>query len=62
MIMSDNKNVKDYKDKTRINVNEPYEVAYWTKKWNITAKQLTDAVRSQDTTSVKKIEEFLKKK
>ena len=32
-IMGDDKTKKDYRDKTRINMNEPYEVAYFKKKF-----------------------------
>jgi|LakMenEpi03Aug12_release.lakeMendotaPanAssembly.Ray.scaffolds.fasta_scaffold4108721_1 hypothetical protein len=59
--MSDDKTKKDYRDKTRINTSEPYEVAYWTKKWDISSQQLTGAIRATDSTSVKKVEEYLKK-
>ena len=31
----DNKSKKDYRDRTRINTSEHYEVEYWTKKWKI---------------------------
>ena len=60
--MSDNKHKKDYRDKTRINTGEPYEVNYWTKKWHISSQQPTGAIRATDSTSVKKVEEYLKKK
>lgn len=60
--MSDNKNKKDYRDKSRINTHESYEVQYWTKKWDISAQQLTGAIRATDSTSVRKVEEYLKGK
>lgn len=31
-------------DRSRINVNQPHELDYWTKKWNVTPSQLRDAV------------------
>jgi hypothetical protein len=31
-------------DSTRINLNEDYEVAYWTKKFGVTKQQLQSAV------------------
>ena len=31
-------------DRTRINVNEPYELAYWTKEIGVSEKTLRDAV------------------
>jgi hypothetical protein len=60
--MSDNKKLKDYKDKSRINPNEDYELDYWSKKLNITKEELKTALKSQNTTSAKKIEEFFNKK
>ena len=60
--MSDNKSKKDYRDKSRINTSEPYEVQYWTKKWGISRQQLQGAVTATGSTSVKKVEEYLKKK
>lgn len=60
--MGDNKNKKDYRDRTRINKNEPYEIDYWTNKWDISTQQLLGAMRATDSTSVKKIEEYIKEK
>jgi hypothetical protein len=59
--MSDDKTKKDYRDRSRINVGEIYEVKYWTDKWCISREQLNDAIRATDSTSVKKVEEYLKK-
>jgi hypothetical protein len=58
--MSDNKLKKDYRDRTRINTSEPYEIDYWTEKWEITPAQLAKAIKSVASTSVKKVEEYLK--
>lgn len=33
-------------DRERINVGEPHEVAYWTKTFGVTEKQLRTAVRA----------------
>lgn len=60
--MSDNKNLKDYRDRSRINTSETYEVSYWTRKWEITPKQLVDAIKHVGSTSVQKVEEYLKRK
>lgn len=59
--MSDDKSKKDYRDKSRINTSETYEVQYWTKKWDISHQQLVGAVKATESTSVKKVEEYLKK-
>lgn len=44
--MADNLNIRRPQDPTKINIHEPWEVEYWTKKWSITAAQLTNAVRT----------------
>lgn len=59
--MADDKSKKDYRDRSRINTNEKYEVEYWTGKWNISPQQLTGAVRDTGSTSVKEIEAYLRK-
>ena len=42
--MPDNKELTGPQDATRVNVNERYEVAYWTRKWNVSEEQLRAAV------------------
>jgi len=32
-------------DRQRINMSEDYEVAYWSKKWDVSGEQLAEAVR-----------------
>lgn len=32
-------------DAMRVNVNEPHEVRYWTKKWGCTEETLREAVK-----------------
>lgn len=44
--MADDKTKRGEPDRSRINVNEPYEVEYWTKKWGVTSQQLKDAVKA----------------
>lgn len=56
----DNKTQKDVRDRTRVNINEQYEVEYWSKKFNVTPQELRDAVRETGSESVKEIEEFLR--
>jgi len=57
--MADDKSKRDYHDRTRINMNEPYEVQYWTKKWKISVQQLSGAIRATGSTGVKTIEAYL---
>ena len=55
--MSDDKN-KTGHDRNFINVNEEYEVEYWTKELGISKQQLMDAVQ-QVGTSVKAVRELV---
>ena len=59
--MADNRKIKDYRDKTRINMNEPYEKAYWKDRFGVSGQQLAGAVRAVGV-SVAKVEEYLAKK
>ena len=43
--MSDDKSKTGGQDRQRINLSEDYEVASWSKKFGISAKQLRDAVK-----------------
>ena len=42
--MSDDKSKRDYRDRDRINVNEPYELEYWTKEFGVSADRLKNLV------------------
>lgn len=44
--MADDKTKRGPPDSKRINVNEPYEVRYWTKTLGVSAIQLKNAVKS----------------
>ena len=59
--MADDKSKRDYRDKTRINTSEPYERDYWKQRFKVTGQQLAGAVRAVGP-SVKKVEQYLKKK
>jgi hypothetical protein len=43
--MADNRTITGQADRIRINMNEDYEMRYWTQKWNISREELTAAVR-----------------
>lgn len=60
--MADDPTKKDYRDKTRINMNQPHEVAYWKKRFGVSGQALAGAIRATDSTSVKKVEAYLKDK
>jgi Protein of unknown function (DUF3606) len=35
----------DYSKKTRIDVNEPLQVAYWSERFSVTSQELISAIR-----------------
>ncbi len=47
--MSDDKQKSGGQDRTRINVNEDYELRDWSKKFNVTPDELKRAVASAGT-------------
>lgn len=59
--MADDKSKTDYRDRTRINLNEDYEKEYWKKRFNVSGQALAGAVRAVGV-SVKKVEKYLKEK
>ena len=42
--MADDKGKRDYRDRDRINVQEQYEVRYWTKELGVTHEKLKETV------------------
>ena len=50
---------RDYSEKTRIDMNQSCEVAYWKQRFGVSDEDLEDAVRAVGT-SVQKIEAYLK--
>jgi len=50
-IMADNLNDRGPQDRSRINVNEAYELQYWSKKFGVTEDQLKEAVRAAGTSA-----------
>lgn len=59
--MSDDRNSRGPADAARVNVNEDYEVRYWTKKWGVTEDELRAAVAEMGP-MVADVEAMLKKK
>lgn len=43
--MTDDKTQRAPRDAERVNVNEDYEVRYWTRKWAVSEQQLRDTVK-----------------
>jgi len=59
--MADDKSKKDYRDRTRININEDYEKEYWKKRFDVSGQALAGAIRAVGV-SVKKVEKYLREK
>jgi hypothetical protein len=47
--MSDNLNNRGPQDRNRINVNESWEVTYWTKELGVSKEELEKAVKKAGT-------------
>ncbi len=45
-IMSDDLSKKRPQDATKVNVNESWELEYWSKKFGVTKEQLKNAVKA----------------
>lgn len=58
--MSDDKSKTGSPDRDRINVNEDYELQYWTKALGVSADELREAVKAVGPTS-KAVREHLGK-
>lgn len=56
----DNKQQVGAPDRDRINVNEDYEVQYWSEKFGVSRDELRDAVEAAGT-SVEKVKAYLNK-
>lgn len=49
--MADNLNERGPQDRSRVNVNEPWELQYWSKKFGVSEEQLKDAVKAAGTSA-----------
>jgi hypothetical protein len=49
--MSDDKTKRIPQDANKVNIHEPYEVEYWTKKWGVTKEKLQEAVKNVGVSS-----------
>ena len=57
--MADNKSKPGGQDRTRINVNEDYELRDWSEKFRVTPEQLKSAVKAVGT-NAEAVEKHLK--
>jgi hypothetical protein len=53
--MTDNRKIKGPRDQNHVNVNEDYEVEYWTGAFNCTAAELRQAVKDANSTQKDKV-------
>jgi hypothetical protein len=51
----------DYSKKTRIDLNQAYQVAYWKERFGVTEAELSEAVHAAGALA-RKVEEYLKTK
>lgn len=58
--MADDKNIRGGQDRSRINLNEDYEVRYWTEALGVSRERLEELVREHGS-SADKIREALGK-
>ena len=56
--MNDNKQIKDFRDRTKIDINEPDEVEYWSEKFNVSQAAVINAVNKVGI-SVERVKEFI---
>jgi len=57
----DNKSKTGKGDDSRINVNESYELQYWSEKLNVSRDELRNAVQAVGS-NVKEVTQYLKQK
>jgi hypothetical protein len=53
MHMADSKTLRGEPDRSLINMNEPYEVEYWTKRFGCTKQRLQQAVNAVGNSAAK---------
>jgi hypothetical protein len=52
---------RDYGDKTRIDMNQSYQVAYWKERFGVSEQELSEAVRAAGALA-RKVEAYMKSK
>lgn len=58
--MSDDLSKKGPQDATKVNVNETWELEYWSKKFGVTKEKLKEAVKAVGT-SAAAVQKYLEK-
>ena len=57
--MNEDKRKPVMRDRTRIDKNEPYELEFWARKFNITPEKLRETIEKSGLSEVKAIEKYL---
>jgi uncharacterized protein DUF3606 len=52
---------RDYSDKTRIDLSQSYQVAYWKERFGVSEQELSEAVLAAGALA-RKVEEYLRSK
>lgn len=52
---------RDYGNKTRIDIRQSYQVAYWKERFGVSQEELSEAVHAAGELA-RKVEEYLKSK
>ena len=52
---------RDYSDKTRIDMSQAYQVAYWKERFGVSQEELSEAVRATGALA-RKVEAYLRSK
>jgi len=58
--MSDDLSKKGFQDRSRINMNEDHEVAYWTEKFGVPKEELQSAIDVAGSNLVTDVENEIK--
>jgi hypothetical protein len=58
--MSDDKNIQDGRDRSKVDGNESYELSYLEEKLGVSREQVKEAIEKVGT-SREKVEDYLKK-
>jgi hypothetical protein len=60
--MSDNKTIRDSRDRNKVSGSENYEVQYFKNKLGVSSQAVTGAIRATGSNDRKTLEQYLKKK
>ncbi len=56
IIMPDGKKIRHPHDRKQININQPYEVGYWTELFKVSEEELINAVKKVRKSAIRKFD------